>query len=85
MRDGKTYMTVGDMRKVLENFKDDDLIVLNVRQRNKVHGVLETKLIVNEVFSDWWNRYSDVIRIHDTLRIEVNLPDGAYLVNKNKS
>ena len=79
-------MTVADLRKALEQFDGNEVVCINIKQYNKVCGVAQISLRLNEHFSEDkpWNRYPMIDGSYTRCCLTVYLPDGMHTVQKNK-
>jgi hypothetical protein len=79
-------MTVADLRKALERFNDNDIVVINVMQENKVYGISQSGLNKNEHFGEDrpWDRFGQVSNLYGGCCITTWLPDGMFTTQRKK-
>jgi len=64
-------MTVGELKKRLEGFSDDETVIVNVRVHSQAFGVARP--------TPW-----DVDHQYSSCTIEVTLPDNMHVVTRKK-
>lgn len=79
-------MTVAEMILALQRLDQDATVVFNIMQGNKVYGVEQLRLDVNEHFGierpD--ERFPHIKSTYGGACVNLWLPDGAYLVQRKK-